>query len=265
MLDQGKLKDEIRAETGATLALERVSLEIGASRIFVVMGLSGSGKSTLVRLINRLILPTRGDVKVDGRSMTGLDHGELRDFRRHKVSMVFQGFALFPHKTVADNVAYGLAIRGLKHDAMREAAKRWIGRVGLTGYENAYPNELSGGMKQRVGLARALATDPEILLMDEPFSALDPIIRRDMQDQLLSLQMSLKKTVVFITHDLNEALRLGHRIAILKNGKLVQEGSPRNILDNPADAYVRAFLRTLPRRPKSTKSGRARRAKPKTK
>ena len=254
MRKAGRTKDEIRAETGATLALDRASLDVAESRIQVVMGLSGSGKSTLVRLVNRLISPTSGQVAVDGQLLADLTTRALRDFRRHKVSMVFQEFALFPHRSVLDNVAYGLGVRGLDRKPRYAAAERWIEKVGLTGYEAALPGELSGGMKQRVGLARALATDPEILLMDEPFGALDPLIRRDMQDELLALQKDLKKTILFITHDLNEALRLGDRIAIMKDGEIVQQGTPASIVQKPANAYVRAFLRTLPERPKTAKT-----------
>jgi glycine betaine/proline transport system ATP-binding protein len=258
MREAGRSKDEIRAETGATLALDRVSLEVAKGRCQVVMGLSGSGKSTLVRLVNRLISPTSGDVTVDGEPLGALTQRALRDFRRHKVSMVFQDFALFPHRSVLDNIAYGLAVRGLDRETRHASARRWIETVGLSGYDAALPDELSGGMKQRVGLARALATDPEILLMDEPFSALDPLIRRDMQDELLALQKTLKKTILFITHDLNEALRLGDRIAIMKDGAIIQEGAPSAIVDKPADAYVRAFLRTLPERPKPAKKAASR-------
>jgi len=254
MRKAGRSKDEIRAETGATLALDRASLDVAESRTQVVMGLSGSGKSTLVRLVNRLISPTSGQVAVDGQLLADLTTRALRDFRRHKVSMVFQEFALFPHRSVLDNVAYGLGVRGLDRKTRHAAAERWIEKVGLTGYEAALPGELSGGMKQRVGLARALATDPEILLMDEPFGALDPLIRRDMQDELLALQKDLKKTILFITHDLNEALRLGDRIAIMKDGEIVQQGTPASIVQKPANAYVRAFLRTLPERPKTAKT-----------
>ena len=256
----GATKDEIRAKTGATLALADVTLSVPAGQIFVVMGLSGSGKSTLVRLVNRLLSPTRGEVVVDGHRLAEMSPADLREFRRHQVSMVFQNFALFPHKTVADNVAYGLGVAGLARDERDATARRWIETVGLEGYEQAYAQEFSGGMKQRVGLARAFATDADILLMDEPFSALDPLIRRDMQDELLSLQRDLKKTILFITHDLNEALRLGDRIAIMKDGLIVQEGRPRSILERPADPYVRAFLRTLPDVSKSAKN-RQKRAK----
>ena len=262
MLDAGHAKDEIRALTGATLALENVSLVVPQARIFVVMGLSGSGKSTLVRLVNRLVSPSRGQIAVDDRVLGDMSDAELRDFRRHHVSMVFQNFALFPHKSVTENVAYGLAVAGQDRASRAAAAHRWIEAVGLKGYESAYAHELSGGMKQRVGLARALATDAEILAMDEPFSALDPLIRRDMQDELLALQRDLRKTILFITHDLNEALRLGDRIAIMKDGRIVQEGTPQAIVKKPADDYVRAFLRTLPQAPKTAKNRSQNRKKP---
>lgn len=245
-LASGQSKDTIRRETGATIALHDVSLDIEASEVFVVMGLSGSGKSTLVRLVNRLIEPTAGDILVDGQPTGGLSRKELRRFRRESVAMVFQRFALFPHMRVADNVAYGLRVRGGKRREIERRTAESIEAVGLTGYETAYPDELSGGMQQRVGLARALATDPKILLMDEPFGALDPVTRRDMQDLLLGLQERLKKTIVFITHDMHEAARLGDRIAILKDGALIQEGPPKTIIREPADDYVRAFIRALP-------------------
>jgi len=261
LLEDGVGKEDIRAETGCTLALNDVTLGIAKGVVFAVMGLSGSGKSTLVRLINRLITPTRGDVLVDGRSVVSMGAQELREFRRHRVSMVFQSFALFPHMSVLQNVGYGLRIQGLGRAEVTGDAERWIELVGLSGYETAKPDELSGGMKQRVGLARALATDPDILLMDEPFSALDPLIRREMQDQLLDLQKRLKKTIVFITHDFDEALLLGDRIAIMKDGAIVQQDSAQAILDKPADDYVRAFVRSLPGRRPAPK--RRRRARPK--
>ena len=257
LLDEGVDKDQIRAKTGCTLALNDVSLAIPKGHVFAVMGLSGSGKSTLVRLINRLITPTRGDVVVDGRSVLSMSSQELREYRRKRVSMVFQSFALFPHMTVLQNVGYGLSVRGLARAEVTEDAERWIEQVGLSGYETAKPDELSGGMKQRVGLARALATDPEILLMDEPFSALDPLIRGEMQDQLVQLQQRLKKTIVFITHDFDEALRLGDRIAIMRDGAIVQHGHPEAILEKPADDYVRAFVQSLPTRRAAPKRGTA--------
>ena len=242
LLRAGKGKAEVLAATGANVGLHGVSLDIAAGQIFVIMGLSGSGKSTLVRHFNRLIDPTDGEILVDGQNILKLDEAGLRQFRRHKVSMVFQGFGLLPHRTVIDNAAYGLMVRGERSSAAHEAARRWIAKVGLSGYEHKYPDELSGGMKQRVGLARALAADTDILLMDEAFSALDPLIRTEMQDQLLQLQANLRKTIVFITHDLDEALRLGSRIAILKDGQLVQVGEPTEILEHPANDYVRRFV-----------------------
>ncbi|MEE8306757.1 MAG: betaine/proline/choline family ABC transporter ATP-binding protein [Gammaproteobacteria bacterium] len=245
LLEDGASKEDIRTQTGCTLALENVSLDIPAGRIFAVMGLSGSGKSTLLRLVNRLIEPSSGDVLIDGRSVLALDPDALMRLRRSQVSMVFQSFALFPHKSVEDNVAYGLSLSDLPRKDARSRAQRWIEMVGLGGYGHSFPFELSGGMQQRVGLARALATDPDILLMDEPFSALDPLIRREMQDHLVRLQGELKKTILFITHDLAEAVRLGDRIAILKDGRVMQTGTPKNILKKPANDHVRAFVSTL--------------------
>ncbi|NAT17629.1 ABC transporter ATP-binding protein, partial [Pseudomonas syringae pv. actinidifoliorum] len=209
---------------------------------FVIMGLSGSGKSTLVRHFNRLIDPTSGEILVDGEDILRYDMKALRQFRRHKISMVFQSFGLLPHKTVLANVAYGLTVRGESKALCQERAQHWVTTVGLKGYENKYPHQLSGGMRQRVGLARALAADTDIILMDEAFSALDPLIRAEMQDQLLELQASLHKTIVFITHDLDEAVRIGNRIAILKDGRLIQVGTPKEILHSPADDYVDRFV-----------------------
>jgi glycine betaine/proline transport system ATP-binding protein len=250
LLRAGQGKAQVLAATGCSVGLNDVSLDIAAAEIFVIMGLSGSGKSTLVRHINRLVEPTAGEILVDGDNVLKLDEAGLRQFRRRRVSMVFQGFGLLPHRSVIDNVAYGLVVRGERSAAAREAAATWLSRVGLAGYEHKYPDELSGGMKQRVGLARALACDTGILLMDEAFSALDPLIRAEMQDQLLQLQADLHKTIVFVTHDLDEALRLGHRIAILKDGQLVQVGAPAEILQRPADEYVRRFVeKRSPRAP----------------
>jgi glycine betaine/proline transport system ATP-binding protein len=212
-----------------------------------VMGLSGSGKSTLVRHLNRLIDPTEGEIAIDGVDVLALSIRELEKFRRGRTAMVFQRFGLLPHRTVIDNVGYGLEVQGVPKAKRRERAAGWVATVGLAGYEDRYPAELSGGMQQRVGLARALCTDPEILLMDEAFSALDPLIRSQMQDQLMALQARLHKTIVFITHDLDEALRLGDRIAILKDGRLSQVGTPAEILLSPADAYVRAFVKDVNR------------------
>ena len=242
LIGQGKSKDQVLAETGCVVGVNDLSLSIGTGEIFVIMGLSGSGKSTLVRHFNRLIDPTSGAILVDGEDILQLDMNALREFRRHKISMVFQSFGLLPHKNVLDNVAYGLKVRGETPQVCSERALHWIETVGLKGYENKYPHQLSGGMRQRVGLARALAADTDIILMDEAFSALDPLIRAEMQDQLLDLQKTLHKTIVFITHDLDEAVRIGNRIAILKDGKLIQVGTPREILDSPADEYVDRFV-----------------------
>ena len=242
MVGQGKTKDQVLAETGCVVGVNDLSLSIGTGEIFVIMGLSGSGKSTLVRHFNRLIDPTSGAILVDGEDILKLDMQALRQFRRHKISMVFQSFGLLPHKSVLDNVAYGLKVRGETKQVCAERALHWIETVGLKGYENKYPHQLSGGMRQRVGLARALAADTDIILMDEAFSALDPLIRAEMQDQLLALQKTLHKTIVFITHDLDEAVRIGNRIAILKDGKLIQVGTPREILYSPADEYVDRFV-----------------------
>ncbi|WP_185985086.1 betaine/proline/choline family ABC transporter ATP-binding protein [Aureimonas mangrovi] len=224
------------------LALRDVDLDVAKGHIQVIMGLSGSGKSTLVRHINRLIEPTSGSVEVDGVDMLGLPERELREVRRRKISMVFQRFALLPHRTVEENVAYGLKAAGVGRAERVERARRWIERVGLAGQETRYPAQLSGGMQQRVGLARALATDADIMLMDEAFSALDPLIRTDMQSLLLDLQGELGRTIVFITHDLDEALRLGDRIAILKDGELVREGTGQEIVLDPQSDYVAAFV-----------------------
>lgn len=240
-------KDQLLAETGHTLGLHDVSLNIEQGEIFVIMGLSGSGKSTLIRHFNRLIDPTDGQMLVDGTDVLTFSMKELADFRRHRMSMVFQRFGLLPHRTVLENVAYGLEIQHVKRASREDTARKWIDAVGLSGFEDQYPSQLSGGMQQRVGLARALATDADILLMDEAFSALDPLIRSQMQDQLIELQEKLHKTIVFITHDLDEALRIGDKIAILKDGELSQVGTPPEILLNPADDYVRAFVRDVNR------------------
>ncbi|NRP09124.1 Glycine betaine transport ATP-binding protein OpuAA [Marinobacterium sp. xm-d-420] len=247
MVKAGKSKDEILAETGHTVGLKEIDLEIKRGEIFVIMGLSGSGKSTLIRHFNRLIEPTAGEIIVEGTDVMKLNTKELEQFRRHKMSMVFQRFGLMPHYTVLDNVSYGLKIQGVDKSVREQKAVEWLETVGLKGYEEQYPNQLSGGQQQRVGLARALCTDAEILLMDEAFSALDPLIRSEMQDQLIELQHKLNKTIIFITHDLDEALRLGDRIAILKDGLLVQQGEPEEILLNPADEYVEAFVKDVNR------------------
>lgn len=243
----GSDKDEILAKTGHTVGLHDVSLSIEQGETFVVMGLSGSGKSTLIRHLNRLIDPTAGCISFGGEDILAMDIPTLNAFRRKRLGMVFQRFGLLPHRNVMDNVAYGLEIQGTARKEREAAASKWIERVGLAGYEAKYPDQLSGGMQQRVGLARALATDPEVLLMDEAFSALDPLIRSDMQDELMKLQAELHKTIVFITHDLDEALKIGDRIAILKDGKLVQVGRPEEIVLRPADDYVQAFTRDVNR------------------
>ncbi len=235
-------KAEVLEKTGANVGLIDVSLSIEAGEIFVIMGLSGSGKSTLVRHLNRLIDPSSGEILIDGEDILRYDEKQLQDLRRNKISMVFQGFGLLPHQTVLENAAYALLTKGVARGEALARAGNWLGKVGLAGYEAKYPDELSGGMRQRVGLARALAADTEIILMDEAFSALDPLIRSEMQEQLLQLQSSLHKTIVFICHDLDEALRIGSRIAILRDGQLVQVGTPTDILTRPADHYVQRFV-----------------------
>lgn len=242
LVKNGKTKAEVLATTGCNVGLSDVLLNIAAGEIFVIMGLSGSGKSTLVRHFNRLIDPSAGEILIDGENILQFSDTQLREFRRNKISMVFQGFGLLPHKTVLDNTAYALLTRGEKKTDANAKAAEWLEKVGLKGYEQNYPDELSGGMRQRVGLARALAADADILLMDEAFSALDPLIRDEMQDQLLALQATLNKTIIFITHDLDEALKIGTHIAILRDGCLVQVGTPSDILRNPADDYVRKFV-----------------------
>jgi glycine betaine/proline transport system ATP-binding protein len=246
-LEEGQSKDDIMMELGNAVALQEVTLSIEEGETFVVMGLSGSGKSTLVRCLNRLIKPTSGEIWVDGKNVLEMTDEELRELRRDKMSMVFQRFGLLPHRSILENVAFGLEVAGEGKEERKEKALQWIETVGLKGYEDSRPNELSGGMQQRVGLARALCTDPEILLMDEAFSALDPLIRREMQNELIDLQAKLKKTIVFITHDLDEALRLGDRIAILKDGLVIQVGTPEDILLDPADDYVRDFTQDVNR------------------
>ena len=244
---EGMSKEDLLARSGHTLGLRDISLSIDEGSIYVIMGLSGSGKSTLIRHFNRLIEPTAGEIRVDGQNVVELGRRDLAHFRQQKMSMVFQRFGLFPHRTVLDNAAYGLAVQKVPRAQREEKARYWLDQVGLSGFEHQYPHQLSGGMQQRVGLARALATDAEILLMDEAFSALDPLIRREMQDHLLKLQARLNKTIVFITHDLDEALRLGNRIAILKDGELIQEGEPEDILLAPATEYVQSFLQDVNR------------------
>ena len=238
----GCSKQEIYEKTGTTLALNNVSFEVMRGETFVLMGLSGSGKSTLLRCINRLIKPTEGTILIDGEDIVAMGQEELRAIRRRKLGMIFQNFALLPHRTVLDNVAFGLEIQGVPADERRKKAEEMLQMVGLGGYGAGMPGDLSGGMKQRVGLARALTSDPDILLMDEAFSALDPLIRRDMQDELLDLQQRLEKTIIFVTHDLDEALKLGDRIALMKDGAIVQVGTPEEILTNPENAYVERFV-----------------------
>ena len=247
MVKEGASKEDILDKTGHTVGLDNVSLNIEEGEIFVCMGLSGSGKSTLIRHLNRLIDPTEGEILIEGTNVMSLDQKQLIDLRREKMSMVFQRFGLFPHKTVIQNVGYGLEMQGKEENERNKTAMEKIEAVGLSGFENQYPNQLSGGMQQRVGLARALATNTDIMLMDEAFSALDPLIRSDMQKQLIDLQSELKKTIVFITHDLDESLKLGDHIGILNAGKLVQVGSPVDIIMNPADDYVAAFVKDVNR------------------
>jgi glycine betaine/proline transport system ATP-binding protein len=245
LLKEGHSKDDILEKTGHIVGVANASFSVKAGEIFVVMGLSGSGKSTLIRGLNRLINPTSGKVLVDGENVLEADKKHLREIRRTKMAMVFQHFALLPHKSVIDNVAYGLRIRGVEDQERHEIALEALDMVGLKQYANKRPDNLSGGMKQRVGLARALATDADILLMDEAFGALDPLIRRQMQNELMQLQERLQKTVVFITHDLNEALRVGNHVAIMRAGKIVQIGNPVEIITQPADDYVAAFMQDV--------------------
>ncbi len=242
LLQEGRSKDEIFRATKQSVGLADVSFEAHAGEIVVVMGLSGSGKSTLVRCINRLIEPTAGGVFIHGQDVTAMAGEDLRNLRQHKMSMVFQSFALFPHRTVLENAAFGLEIQGLAEEERRKRAREALDLVGLAGWENSYPAQLSGGMQQRVGLARALSVSPDILLMDEAFSALDPLIRKDMQDELLALQEKMRKTIIFISHDLDEALKLGDRIVLMRDGRIEQCGTPEDILANPATEYVRRFV-----------------------
>ncbi|MGV9235305.1 quaternary amine ABC transporter ATP-binding protein [Streptomyces nigra] len=245
-LRQGADREELRAD-GTTAAVIDASFMVEPGQIFVVMGLSGSGKSTLLRMLNGLLEPTAGHVRFDGQDLTALGDRELRDVRARKISMVFQHFALFPHRSVLENAAYGLAVQGVPRAEREKRAAEALELCGLGGWEKSWPDELSGGMQQRVGLARALATDADLLLMDESFSALDPLIRRDMQDQLLQLQKTLKKTIVFITHDLNEAMRLGDRIAVMRDGRIVQTGTAEDIMLRPANDYVASFIQDVDR------------------
>jgi glycine betaine/proline transport system ATP-binding protein len=239
--------EELRRRTGCTAAVRDVSFDVRKGEVFVVMGLSGSGKSTLVRCLTRLIEPTSGSLHIDGEDVRAMDRARLRELRRHRAAMVFQHFGLLPHRSVLDNVAYGLEIQGVGKAERRAKAAETVAKVGLKGLEERRPAQLSGGQQQRVGLARALAVDPEVLLFDEPFSALDPLIRRDMQEEVIRLHREEGRTMVFITHDLNEALRLGDRIALMRDGRIVQLGTPEEIVGTPADDYVRDFVRDVPR------------------
>ncbi|MFC2020698.1 glycine betaine/L-proline ABC transporter ATP-binding protein [Chloroflexota bacterium] len=247
LVNNGVSKQEVLEQTGHIIAIKDVSFEVRENEMFVVMGLSGSGKSTLIRCINRLVDPTRGTILIEGKDLAQMSEGELMELRRHKLSMVFQHFGLLPHRSVADNVAFGLEVRGEKSEDRAEKVARALEQVGLTGWGKSRIHELSGGMQQRVGLARALAGGAEIFLMDEPFSALDPLIRRQMQDEFLNLRATVKQTVVFITHDLLEALKLGDRVAIMRDGEIVQIGTPQEIVDTPADDYVAEFMKDVPR------------------
>ncbi|MEJ8307686.1 betaine/proline/choline family ABC transporter ATP-binding protein [Agrobacterium larrymoorei] len=243
----GLTKGELNEKYGHVLGLRDINITIPSGCIQVIMGLSGSGKSTLIRHINRLIDPTAGEVLVDGVDVVKMSATELREFRRHQTAMVFQKFALLPHRNVLDNTIYGLEVQGVARDKSIDIAMRWLERVGLKGFEQRYPNQLSGGMQQRVGLARALSNDAPVLLMDEAYSALDPLIRTDMQTVLLDIQSEIKKTIVFITHDLDEALRLGDQIAILRDGEVIQQGDRQDIVLRPADAYIESFVKEVNR------------------
>lgn len=247
LLEEGISKEDILKQTGSTVGVNRASFEVEAGEIFVIMGLSGSGKSTLVRLLNRLIDPTEGQVIVDGEDLARMNKKDLLRVRRTKMSMVFQKFALFPFRSILENAEYGLEIQGMAKEERSKKARSSLEMVGLGNYMDQQPSQLSGGMQQRVGLARALANDPEILLMDEAFSALDPLIRKEMQDELLDLQEAMKKTIIFITHDLDEALRIGDKIALMKDGSIVQVGTPEEILMNPANDYVEKFVEDVDR------------------
>jgi len=246
-LKKGVSKEKILAESGHTIGVNNVSFEVNEGEIFVIMGLSGSGKSTLIRCLNLLNKPTEGRILIDGEDIVSYDKHQLKAFRQTKVAMVFQHFGLFTHRTVLDNVVYGLEIKGVPAEERYEIARNTLASVGLSGWEDKYPNELSGGMQQRVGLARALANNPDILLMDEPFSALDPLIKREMQQELLDIQARLKKTIIFITHDINEAFKLGERVAIMKDGVIEQIGTPEEILAAPKNEYIKNFVRDIDR------------------
>ena len=247
MVQQAKSKTEILEKTGATVGVYDVNFEVQTGEIFVIMGLSGSGKSTLIRLLNRLIDPTSGDIYIDGQDVAKMNEEELRDVRRHKLNMVFQNFGLFPHRTILENTEFGLEVRGVDKEERTRLAEQALDNAGLLSFKDQYPDQLSGGMQQRVGLARALANNPDILLRDEAFSALDPLIRREMQDELLDLQAEHERTIIFITHDLNEALRIGDRIAIMADGQIMQIGTGEEILTNPANDFVREFVEDVDR------------------
>ncbi|MGX7351557.1 glycine betaine transport ATP-binding protein OpuAA [Enterococcus canis] len=247
MMAQHKSKTDILKATNATVGVYDANFTVNEGEIFVIMGLSGSGKSTLIRLLNRLIEPTEGSIYLDGKDISKMDKEELREVRRHKVNMVFQNFGLFPHRTILENTEYGLEVRGVPKEERQAKAEQALDNSGLLSFKDQYPDQLSGGMQQRVGLARALANDTEILLMDEAFSALDPLIRREMQDELLDLQANVQKTIIFITHDLNEALRIGDRIALMKDGEIMQIGTGEEILTHPANDYVREFVEDVDR------------------
>lgn len=247
MVKESKSKTEILEKTGATVGVYDVNFEVQAGEIFVIMGLSGSGKSTLIRLLNRLIDPTSGDIYIDGQDVAKMNEEELREVRRHKLNMVFQNFGLFPHRTILENTEFGLEVRGVPKEERTHLAEQALNNSGLLPFKDQYPDQLSGGMQQRVGLARALANNPDILLMDEAFSALDPLIRREMQDELLDLQSDQERTIIFITHDLNEALRIGDRIAIMADGQIMQIGTGEEILTNPVNDFVREFVEDVDR------------------
>jgi len=246
-LNSGQSKEQILKETGCTVGINNVSFSVQEGEIFVIMGLSGSGKSTLIRCLNLLNKPTAGNIYIDGKNIVNFNKNELREFRQNKIAMVFQHFGLFTHRTVLENVEYGLEIKKVPKEQRRKIALETLSSVGLDGWGDKMPHELSGGMQQRVGLARALANNPDILLMDEPFSALDPLIRREMQVELLDIQSRLKKTIVFITHDVNEAFKLGNRVAVMKDGRIVQIGTPEEILTSPSDEYIEDFVRDIDR------------------
>ncbi|WP_041367737.1 quaternary amine ABC transporter ATP-binding protein [Natranaerobius thermophilus] len=247
LLEKNQSKEDILSKTGHTVGVNNVSFDVKEGETFVIMGLSGSGKSTLIRCLNLLNKPTTGEIYVNEDNILEFDKQKLRDFRQNQLSMVFQHFGLFTHRTVLENVEFGLEIKGASEQDRRELARKTLESVGLKGWEDKMPSELSGGMQQRVGLARALANDPEVLLMDEPFSALDPLIRREMQQELIDLQSNLKKTIVFITHDINEAFKIGDRVAVMKDGVFEQVGTPEEILDNPASEYIKDFVKDIDR------------------